>query len=294
MSLNARERRAGLLAAAIDDPANRIRRQLLLRQEPRRRAVGDRTREIGRRVGRDQDHSRPAIPVICGQPPGKLKPALTPEHDVYQDNLRPEFLCPPQRLSRGSGNTDHAQALLFQAIASGLHKQPVVVHNQDTEPRHVTSVPTCPMPRIGASRNRKSRALMQIRCRGRHRSGRQGHAGAARQSWQGRAGRGRGPRRYSDWQRRAVWRSVSASRLGDVAVLAAEPGGAVVADRESGAGLSARTLHRTAARWTAPTASARAPGRTLASPRSPALMMAQEWYATSRHSMAPACRASRR
>jgi signal transduction histidine kinase len=86
-------------SAAIDDPANRIRRQLLLRQEPCRRAFGDRTREIGRRVGRDQDDGRPAITVGCGQAPGKLKPALSPEHDVHQDNLRPELLCSPQCLS---------------------------------------------------------------------------------------------------------------------------------------------------------------------------------------------------
>jgi signal transduction histidine kinase len=86
-------------SAAIDDPANRIRRQLLLRQEPSCRAFGDRTREIGRRVGRDQDDGRPAITVAGGQPPGKLKPALSPEHDVHQDDLRPELLCSPQCLS---------------------------------------------------------------------------------------------------------------------------------------------------------------------------------------------------
>ena len=65
--------------------------------------------------------------MLRGQPPGKLKPALTPEHDVHQDNLRPELLCSPQRLSRGSGNADDAQALPFQAAAGGLQKQPVVV-----------------------------------------------------------------------------------------------------------------------------------------------------------------------
>jgi signal transduction histidine kinase len=86
-------------SAAIDDPANRIRRQLLLWQEPCCRAFGDRTREIGRRVGRDQNDGRPAITVVGGQTPGKLKPALSPEHDVHQDNLRPELLCSLQCLS---------------------------------------------------------------------------------------------------------------------------------------------------------------------------------------------------
>jgi hypothetical protein len=84
--------------------------------------------------------------VVCGQAPGKLKPALTPERDVHQDNLRPELLCPQQCLSRGSGNTDDAQASLFQAIAGSLQEQPVVVHDQDTERRHVTSV-----QRLGAA-----------------------------------------------------------------------------------------------------------------------------------------------
>ena len=72
-----------------------------------------------------------------GQPPGKLEPALTCEHDVHQDNLRPELRCLPQRLSGGSGHPDDAQALSFQAIAGGLQKQPVVIHDQDTERRHL-------------------------------------------------------------------------------------------------------------------------------------------------------------
>jgi hypothetical protein len=78
---------------------DRIRRQFLLRQEPCRRAFGDRTREIGRRIGRDQDDGRSAIAVVRGQTPGQLKPALSPEYDVHQDNLRPELLCSPQCLS---------------------------------------------------------------------------------------------------------------------------------------------------------------------------------------------------
>jgi hypothetical protein len=69
--------------------------------------------------------------VACGQTPGKLKPALTPEHDVHQDNLRTEFLCAPQRLSRGSGDANDAHSLPFQAIACGTQEHPVVVHNQD-------------------------------------------------------------------------------------------------------------------------------------------------------------------
>ena len=93
--------------------------------------------------------------MVCGQTPGKLKPALPAEHDVYQDNLWPEFFCSLQRLSRGSGHTGDAQALVFQAIAGGLQKHSVVVHNQDTERCHVNSVSVCMVPHIGASRNRR-------------------------------------------------------------------------------------------------------------------------------------------
>jgi hypothetical protein len=109
----------------------------------------------------------PPIPGVCGQSPGKLKPALTPEHDVHQDNLRPELLCPPQRLSRGSGNADDAQALLFQAIAGGLQKQPVVVHNQDTERRHVNSVPAWRCRALGLAGIGRVVLWPQIRRRGR-------------------------------------------------------------------------------------------------------------------------------
>src|SRR5437762_634977 len=35
------------------------------------------------------------------QAPGKVEPALTPQHDVDQDDLRPELLRSPQRLRRG-------------------------------------------------------------------------------------------------------------------------------------------------------------------------------------------------
>ena len=64
------------------------------------------------------------------------------------DSLRPELLCLPQRLRRGSGNADNAQALPFEETASGLKKQPAVVHNEDTE-RHVTRVPGVTVPRTG-------------------------------------------------------------------------------------------------------------------------------------------------
>jgi hypothetical protein len=97
--------------------------------------------------------------VPRGQPPDKLKPALPPEHDVHQHNLRPEFLCSAQRLSRGSSHADNGQALPCQAAAGGLQEQPAVVHNQDPEHRDVNSVPAGAVPRIGASRNRKSRDL---------------------------------------------------------------------------------------------------------------------------------------
>ena len=57
--------------------------------------------------------------MACGQLPGKLKPALPPEHDIHQDNLRPQLRCPAQRLSRGRGNADDAQASVIDMRADG-------------------------------------------------------------------------------------------------------------------------------------------------------------------------------
>ena len=78
--------------------------------------------------------------MVPGQAPGKLEPALTPEHDVHQDNAWPEVLCLLQRLGRGSGNADDTQALLIEEIAGGLQKHWVVVNNEDTE-SHVSRLP---------------------------------------------------------------------------------------------------------------------------------------------------------
>ena len=71
----------GYLAAVYlaDNPANRIRRQLSLRQESRRRAFGDEDpRNRPPRRVEIRYHGRPAIPVVPGEAPGELEPALTP------------------------------------------------------------------------------------------------------------------------------------------------------------------------------------------------------------------------
>ena len=60
------------------------------------RASGDQIRAIGLRMGRDQDHRHLAAAV--GQTPGQLEPALSPEREVGEDGLRPEFLRVPERL----------------------------------------------------------------------------------------------------------------------------------------------------------------------------------------------------
>jgi hypothetical protein len=49
--------------AAVEDLANRVGRQLRLRQESCRGALGDEIGEVGLRMGRDQDHRRPAAAV---------------------------------------------------------------------------------------------------------------------------------------------------------------------------------------------------------------------------------------
>jgi len=101
---------------------------------------------------------RVKLNLNLGARPGKVEPALTSQHDVHQHDLRPQFSCSLQRLSGGSGTADHTQALPFQQNARSLKKQPVVVHNQDTE-RHTDSVPARSVPRIAASSHPKNCVL---------------------------------------------------------------------------------------------------------------------------------------
>ena len=80
---------------------------------------------------------------MSGQAPGNVEPALIAEGDVDQDDIRPQLRCSLQRLRRGRGNADDAQALPLEESARSLEKQSVVVHDQDTE-RHPNSVPVRP------------------------------------------------------------------------------------------------------------------------------------------------------
>ena len=109
-------------------------------------------------MGGYQDHRRPAAAVVFGQAPGNVEPALIAQSDVDQDDIRAELRCSLQRLRRGRGHADDAQALAFQEIPSSLEKQPVVIHNQDTE-RHTNRIPVGTAPCIAASRNPKIRAF---------------------------------------------------------------------------------------------------------------------------------------
>jgi len=69
------------------DPANRVRGQLGLRKEPRRRAFIDEISEVDLRMGGDQDdHGR--APALLGQPLGEFESALTRERDVDEHDLR--------------------------------------------------------------------------------------------------------------------------------------------------------------------------------------------------------------
>jgi len=125
---------------AIDDPPDRTPRQLLLRHEASGGALGDPIREVCLRMGRYQDHHRPATIPLSGQAPGKVESALTAQPDVHQHDLRPQLFCSSHCLSGGSGAADHTQALSFQQNARSLKKQRVVIHNQDGE-RHTNSIP---------------------------------------------------------------------------------------------------------------------------------------------------------
>ena len=143
--------------AAIDDPPDRARRQIPLRQESHRRALGDEIREVGLRMGRDQDHRGPAAPVVSGQAPGKVEPALIAQCDVDQDDLRPRLRRSPQPLRRSLGHADDAQALAFQENPSSLENN-WLSSTIRTPNATRTESQAAPRHSIAASRNRRGPA----------------------------------------------------------------------------------------------------------------------------------------
>src|SRR6266545_2843597 len=78
-SLSAHVSRRTVSASAgadVEDQANRVRRQLRLRQEPDRRTLGDEIPEVGLRMRRDQDHRRPAVADVLDQVASELETAV--------------------------------------------------------------------------------------------------------------------------------------------------------------------------------------------------------------------------
>jgi uncharacterized protein YbjT (DUF2867 family) len=138
----------------VDDLADRLCRELRLRQEARCRARGDEIREVGLGVGRGQDDRRRiALPVaILGQVPRELQAALLAEEDVDQDDVGTQGLEQTERLGIGRGDGDDAQTFPLQEYARNLEERFVVVDDQ-TASGHELSVAPIRMHRIAASRN---------------------------------------------------------------------------------------------------------------------------------------------
>src|SRR6266540_7523859 len=93
-SLSAHVSRRTVSASAgadVEDQANRVRRQLRLRQEPDRRTLGDEIPEVGLRMRRDQDHRRPAVADVLDQVASELETAVPRKHDVDEGDIRLEL-----------------------------------------------------------------------------------------------------------------------------------------------------------------------------------------------------------
>ena len=89
--------------APVDDPANRARRQLLLREEAGGRACGEQFRDLLLGARRDQDHRRFIAWLVLDEPARKLETAFLPQRDVDEDDLRSQRLDLPKRLGAMGG-----------------------------------------------------------------------------------------------------------------------------------------------------------------------------------------------
>jgi len=97
-----------------DNLADRIRRQLRLGQEPRRRTLGDEFRDIARRVGRYHDDRRRFATAVASQQLSDVKPALVPERQVDEDDVRPQLGRKLQSFSACRSSAEDVLTLPFK------------------------------------------------------------------------------------------------------------------------------------------------------------------------------------
>ncbi len=74
------------------------------------------------------------------QAPGELESALRAQGEVDQDDVRPAFVDPPDRLGDASRDADDGQPLALEQAAGRL-EEPGAVIDDDAAQAHRTSVP---------------------------------------------------------------------------------------------------------------------------------------------------------
>jgi hypothetical protein len=101
----------GDAAAAHDDLADSIRRQIRLRQESRCGIRGDEVCDVARRICRNQDDHWRIAATVSDQQTRKIEPALVTERNVDEDDVRPQLGGKLHSLSGCAGNAEDAFAL---------------------------------------------------------------------------------------------------------------------------------------------------------------------------------------
>jgi hypothetical protein len=103
-----------------DNLADRIGRQIRLRQESRGGTCGNEVRNVAWRAGRDQDDHGPVAAGVLRQQVGKIKTALVPEHQVDEDDLRPQLADKLHSFSRCAGSAKDALSLPLKESARNV------------------------------------------------------------------------------------------------------------------------------------------------------------------------------
>jgi hypothetical protein len=129
----------------IDELPDHARRQLRLWHEPGCGRFLYQIREVRLCVRRDQDH-RGIANVRLREPPGEIKAAFVPEHDVYEDDVGAQFSRFPERIGDGRRSAHYRQSLSLEDVGGSLQKGCVVV-NYEAPERHSSMIPCEGLPK---------------------------------------------------------------------------------------------------------------------------------------------------
>src|SRR5215210_6101785 len=136
-------------ASRREQRANRVRRQLRLREEAGSGGPLDRVGQVALRAGRDQDHSG-SVTAVCDKPPRELEPVILTERHVDEHEIGPQRLGLPKRARTRRGDPHDRQTLALEQPTGTVEKDSIVVDDQAAK-GHRPSVAESSPGRIGAS-----------------------------------------------------------------------------------------------------------------------------------------------